>query len=130
MDDLNENPEKVAEDIIKQATGLGFQMEATVRIVQILENYHQLQKELAKFIKPQETESSISYDGGFAWKTTKGQKDGPYCATCHSIDKGLIRLIDKKKGMWRCGKCNGAYFDSTFQEPDDSGYEPWVDAGR
>jgi hypothetical protein len=126
MDDLNENPEKVAEDIIKQATGLGFQTEAAVRIVQILENNHQLQKELAKFIKPQETESSISYNGDFAWRTDeKGQKHGPYCATCHSIGKGLFRLIDQKKGAWRCDKCNMAYFDDTFQEPDDEGGYTW-----
>lgn len=119
MDDLTENPEKVAEDIIKQATGLGFQMEATVRIVQILKNYHQLQKELAKFINPQETESSLSYDGNAVWKTVKGQKDGPYCARCHIRDKELFRLLEQKNDLWRCAKCNHCWRGPTYQDPSD-----------
>lgn len=121
MDDLNDVPEKVAEDIIKQATeGLGFRQTATDRIIDILISYHKLQKVISEFQMQQESETiDIPYDGDFAWKTSKGQKDGPFCAKCHSIGNGDIRLIDKTNGMWRCGKCNGTYFDSTFKEPDD-----------
>ncbi len=45
MDNLNDDPQKVAEDIIKQAKS-GFQQEATNRIIQILNCYQQLQQEI------------------------------------------------------------------------------------
>ena len=118
MDDLNENPEKVAEDIIKQAKS-GFVSEATQRIIRMLTAYHQLREELTEFKKLQETESSISYDGNSAWKTVKGQKDGPFCTGCHIREKELFRLIDQKNGLWRCAKCNQCWKGPTYQEPND-----------
>jgi len=50
MDDLNDDPQKVAEDIIKQAKS-GFQQEAIKRIIQILNCYQQLQQEIKSKVK-------------------------------------------------------------------------------
>jgi len=118
MDDLNDNPQKVAEDIIKQATGLGFKNEATVRIVRILETYHQLQNDLAMFKEQKETESDVSIDGSFSWKTIQGQKHGPYCAACYTKTQGkeLIRLIEVKNHSGRCAKRGTFCVDSIYDE--------------
>lgn len=65
MDDLNDDPQKVAEDIIKQATeGLGFRQAATDRIIHILNCYQQLQQEIAE---PKELTST----GGLGENETK-----------------------------------------------------------
>ena len=49
MDDLNDNPQKVAEDIIDQATKyFKFRQSTIERIVRTLEYYHQLQKDITQ----------------------------------------------------------------------------------
>ncbi len=124
MDDLNDNPQKVAEDIIKQATSLVFKQEATVRIVRILETCHQLQNELTKFNEQQETELDISIDGSFVWKTIQDQKHGPYCASCYTKTQGkdFIRLINVINHSGTCAKCGMFCYDSEYDE--FNGFEP------
>ena len=124
MDDLNDNPQKVAEDIIKQATSLGFKQEATVRIVRILETCHQLQNEPTKFNEQQETELDISIDGSFVWKTIQDQKHGPYCAACYTKTQGkdFIRLINVINHSGTCAKCGMCCYDSEYDE--FNGFEP------
>jgi len=116
MDDLNDDPQEIAEDIIKQATNLGFKQEATVRIVRILETYHQLQNDIAESKEQKANENDIVVDGFLAWKTKDNhQKEGPYCARCYIKDKELFQLIDMEKGLWECAKCGKRCRDSSFE---------------
>ena len=111
MDDLNNDPQKVAEDIIKQATEeLGFRQTATNRIFDILTAYHQLQ-EIAKTEEQKENETDVYYEGALAWKTVEGQKKGPFCARCHGNYNELKPMIALQKGLWECTKCSKRFND-------------------
>ena len=102
MDDLNAEPKTVAEDIIKQATGLGFKQEATKRIIDILSSYHKLKNSL----KIETIETNVIYERALAWKIVEGQKkEGPYCARCHGKNGELKPMIELQKGLWECTNC-------------------------
>ncbi len=108
MNDLNDDPQKIAEDIIDQATkDFKFRQSAIDRIILILESYHQLKQEIAVPKVQQKTESDISIDGSFAWEIIQNQKHGPYCAACYTKTQGkeLIRLIELKNHSGRCAMC-------------------------
>lgn len=133
MDDLNDNPQQVAEDIISQATKpFPFPKEATERITYILTAYHQLREEIAEPKQQKQTTKNIIYDGGFAWEMIDNQKQGPYCARCHSKSEGkdLIRLIDHKDGRWDCPKCSHYFFDASHKKQqqaiNDSNHYTWM----
>ena len=119
MDDLNDEPQTVAEDIIKQATrGLGFRQTATDRIIHILSCYQQLQHEIAEPKEQKEIDSDISYEGGLAWKTKACQKTGPFCARCHIKDKKLLLMVELQKGFWECPQCNRRFNATEYRKPD------------
>jgi len=119
MNDLNDEPQKVAEDIIDQATkGFKFRQTAIERIIYIIKSYHQLQQEIAEPKEQQKAESDISIDGSFAWKIIQDQKHGPYCAACYTKTQGkeLIQLIEVKNHSGRCAKCGTFCVDSIYDE--------------
>jgi hypothetical protein len=120
MDDLNEAPQKVAEDIIKQATkGLGFRQAATDRIIHILNCYQQIQQEMAEPQEQKETDANISYEGALAWRTEGNQKVGPFCARCHINDNELKLMIALQKGLWECPRCNKRFNVAAYHMQDD-----------
>jgi len=133
MDDLNDDPQKVAEDIIDQATkDFKFRQSAIDRIILILESYHQLKQENAVPKVQQKTESDIVIDGSFAWKVIQGQKQGPYCAACYTKTQGkdFIRLINVINHSGTCAKCGMFCYDSEYDEfngfdVQDSGHHSW-----
>ena len=120
MDDLNDNPQKIAEDIIIQATKpFPFQKEAIERIICILIAYHQLREEIAEPKKEKQIEKDITYDRDVVWNTIGGQKKGPYCARCYIKDKELYQLITRGKEEWLCAKCDNICYSESYQMPDD-----------
>jgi len=135
MDDLNDDPQKIAEDIIKQATeGLGFRQAATDRIIHILNCYQQLQQEIAEPKGQKETDVDISYEGALAWKIEEGQKVGPYCARCFNKDKELLLMVEVLKGLWECPGCNRRFNVAAYHDQDDdsdnSGGSKWLESRR
>jgi len=135
MDDLNDDPQKVAEDIIKQATkGLGFRQTATDRIIHILNCYQQLQQEIAESKEKKETDFDISYEGALAWRIKENQKLGPYCARCYNKDKELLLMVELQNGLWECPKCNRRFNVSSYHmhddDGDDSGGYTWSESRR
>ncbi len=99
MDDLNDDPHKVAEDIIREALqGDKSEKEATERLVHILTSYHQLQNDIAESKEQKATENDIVVDGFLAWKTKDNhQKEGPYCARCYIKDKEIFNSSTWKR---------------------------------
>jgi len=74
LNDLNDDPQKVAEDIIDQ-TRLGFREEATKRIVFILDSLHQLQNQIPDFKKQKEEERfSAAKDRIHGWLKEKRKR--------------------------------------------------------
>lgn len=118
MDDINDEPEKIAEDIIKQAKS-GFGPEATQRIIRILNAYHKQREELAELKKQKQTEVDVICDGPFAWRMEGNQRVGrPCCAYCYNKNKNLMELIDcKVKGQWQCPGCERYHYDDSFKMP-------------
>lgn len=120
MDDLSDEPQKAAEDIINQAKS-GFRQEAINRIIQILTSYHKLQKDFEELFEQQQTEYEVSFDGYLAWRIIEGKKEGPYCALCYNGYKGLFRLVERKGtgGWWECPKCQKHVQESSYQEEEE-----------
>ncbi len=123
MDELTDVPEKVAEDIMKQAK-IGFSEEATQRIIRILTAYHQLREELAEIEKQNQTEANVIFDGTFVWRIIEGQREGPYCGYCYGKNKDWKKLIDHKKGQWQCPECEKYHHDESFNRPTHSRRSP------
>lgn len=129
MDDLNDDPQKVAEDIIKQATqGFGFQQAATNRIIHILNCYQQLQQKIAEHKEQKESETdmrNIRVEGTLAWIIEEGdEKRGPFCARCYINDNELKLMLEIQKGLlWECPKCNRRFNVAAYQEQDDDIYD-------
>lgn len=120
MDELTEEPEKVAEDIIKQAKS-GFVSEATQRIIRMLTAYHQLREELAELKKQKQTEAEVICDGTFAWRMEGNRRlAGPFCAYCYNKNGELKKLIDLKKGQWQCPECERYHHDNSYKRPTHS----------
>jgi len=119
MDDLNDNPQEIAEDIIKQATGLSFKEEATQRIIRIITAYQKQREELEALEKQKQTEADVICDGPFAWRMKGNQRVGkPCCAYCYNKNKKMIELIDcKVKGQWQCPECDRYHYDDSFKMP-------------
>lgn len=124
MDDLNEDPQKVAEDIIKQAKS-GFVSEATQRIIRMLTAYHQLREELAELKKQKQTDADVICDGAFAWRMEGNLKAGPFCAYCYKKNHIFKELIDcKEKGKWECPECERFHYDDSFKMPTHARRSP------
>ena len=120
MDDRSDEPQEVAEDIIKQATTFGFRQEATIRIVQILKSYKEPRENIAKLAEQLQTESEVSCDGYLAWREAEGQIDGPFCALCYNGQKGLFRLIERKgTGWWECPSCEKRVQESAYRKKEE-----------
>lgn len=118
MDDLYDEPQKVAQDIIDQATkDFKFRQSAIDRILQILESLHQTRQKIAE-LQEQKEQPNIIFDGFFAWKLVDDQQQGPYCAACYTKTQGkeLIRLINVKEHSGYCAKCNNVIFDSKYDK--------------
>jgi hypothetical protein len=114
MDDLNEEPQKVAEDIIEHATkGLGFKQGAICRIFDILTAYHQIQEELAGLKKQVDSDcTDVEVVGEFAFKKNKeNQIADRCCAYCYRREKVLIQLVDMGNMSWKCVKCDKIVYD-------------------
>ena len=74
MNDLKDDSQKVAEDIVDQ-TRLGFREEATKRIVSILDSLHQLQNQIADFKKQKEEERfSAARERIYGWLKEKRKR--------------------------------------------------------
>ena len=137
MDDLNDDPQKVAGDIIDQATKhFKFRQAAVDRIVMILESYHQLQKEIAEPKQQKETDMrDIRFEGALAWIIEEGdEKRGPFCARCYINDKELKLMLELHKGLWECPRCNRRFNVAAYHMHDDegnnSGGYTWLESRR
>ena len=118
MDDLNDEPEKVANDIINKQVKIGFAEEATQRIIRILTAYHQLREELAELEKQKQTEADVICDGTFAWRMEGNQRVGRCCAYCYRKKKIMMELIDlkeQKEGLWQCPECDEFHHDESYE---------------
>lgn len=140
MDDLNDDPHKVAEDIIREALqGDKSEKEATERLVNILNCYQQLQQEIAEPKGQKESETDmrdIRIEGALAWIFEEGdEKRGPFCARCYINDKEFKLMLEIQKGLlWECPRCgkrfNLSAYDMRDDDGDDSGSHTWLDARR
>ena len=132
MDDLNEDPQKVAEDIIKQAS-TGFRQAAADRIIHILNCYQKLQQEIVEPKEQKESQTDIRIEGALAWRIEEGDdKRGPFCARCHVNDKELPLMLEIHKGLWECPKCKCRFNLAEYRMRDDEGrgHDAWVNSGR
>lgn len=93
MDDLRNDPEEVAEDIVKQAGPLGFREDAKKRIIQILTAYHDLAGKL-------ELSSSVKFDG-----ICYILGDRKLCPRCWKKEARDVDVTEKEKGSYECQVC-------------------------
>jgi hypothetical protein len=93
MDDFRDDPEKVSEDIVKQAGPLGFREDAKKRIMQILIAYHALKAKL-------ELTSSVKFDG--LCYVLGNRKLCPRCWKKEGINADVT---EKEEGSYRCQVC-------------------------
>lgn len=110
MDDLRDDPEKVAEDIVKQASPLGFREDAKKRIIQILISYHDLKLRL-------DLTSSVEYDG--ICYIIGNRK---LCPRCWKKEGRDVDVTEKEEGSYKCQVC-GWY--ETTDERDKKTLEDW-----
>ena len=129
MDDLGDDPIKVAKDIIDQGTkGLKFAKEAENRIVNILNAYRvyqqldlQQKQEIEELKAKIRAEAEIIVEGGVCWKVLNGEKKVPYCCRCWSTNKVLMPMRDNRNGIHTCIECNNSWDDGTYRESEDEG---------
>jgi len=136
MDDLREEPTKVAKDIIDQGSkGLKFANEAENRIVNILNAYRECeqlslqQKQEIDALKAKiGAKAEIIVEGEVCWKALDREKKAPYCSRCWIKNKELMPMRDDRNGIHTCIECNNSWDDGTYREPkDQTGRSPWGD---
>lgn len=110
MDDLRDDPEKVAEDIAKQAGPLGFREDAKKRIIQILIAYHDLKSKL-------DLTSSVKFDG--ICYILGNRKLCPRCWKKESQD---VDVTEKEEGSYKCQVCG---WQATTPERDKKTLEEY-----
>jgi len=93
MDDLIDDPEKVSEDIVKQAGPLGFREDAKKRIIQILIAYHDLKRKL-------DLTSCVKFDG--ICYILGNRK---LCPRCWKKEGQDVEITEKEKGLYQCQVC-------------------------
>jgi hypothetical protein len=119
MDDLREDPEKVAADIITQGTqGLKFASEAENRIVNILNAYRASQQSYLK-AKEEVEQLKAHSENGKEFIIKDGvyydqDGDGPFCTGCYDTKKRPIRLVRQPRvfetfGKYKCPSCKEHY---------------------
>ena len=89
----------------------GATVEAQERIMELREAVLELQEEnvsLRQNIRQLEEqlslEKELGFDGSVYWRTTGGNRIGPFCQRCHDVDKKLVRLQDYGDA-WFCLGC-------------------------
>ena len=127
MNDLHEDPKKVAADIIAQGTkGLKFASEAEKRVLDILnayhnsqDNYSKLEHEMEELETKTKAEAEIIEEGEVCWKIVGSSKKGPYCSRCWIKDKVLMPMRECGSGIHACIECTNSWDDGTYQKPKD-----------
>lgn len=127
MNDLQEDPIKVAEDIIAQGTkDLKFPSEAKNRIVNTLEAYHSSQKnylkakqEIEELKAKNKDEPNVVIESEVCWNLVNDEKKGPYCSRCWINKNILMPMKDHGSGIHTCIECSNSWNDGTYQGGED-----------
>lgn len=113
-------------DLVKK----GSTIEAQEKIMELREGALALQEEnirLREQVKELEEiinkKQNVIWNPPFYWIKDGDKKDGPYCSQCYDKNSLLIRLQDKKNGIWTCPTCHNHFDDGTYRDPevDDRG---------
>jgi hypothetical protein len=89
------------------------------QIVDLESENIELKREVQRLLERLEMEDSMVYRSPYYMRTVEGGEDGPFCQRCWDDEKKAIRLQNDGPGYWYCNKCQVAYTDDDYVEPDE-----------
>lgn len=92
--------------------------DARVTISDLHEELRQRERELQEERDRRRQIDELAFEAPFYWRLSEGKRDGPFCQRCRDADSKAVRLIDWKRGRWKCAAC-----DTFYEGPDRARFE-------
>lgn len=97
-------------DLEAQAKILDWRAEA----IRLKEENLGLKDRIKKLEDKLSIEENLDYVAPYYWLKTEEGKDGPFCQHCRDKHNKLIRLQERKKGVWVCEACQKVFTDKDY----------------
>lgn len=85
-------------------------IEPKEKILEMKNKLSKLEEENRKLKEALKIKDFLEFENNVYWVIKeKGQKDGPFCASCYKGDQNLVRLTPTGYNFYKCPQCRNGF---------------------